>query len=167
MTISGQTTEWEPRYAHRAQRMVASEIRELLKVLERPNIISFAGGIPDPALFPVAEIGAAYADVLSDPTSAGAGLQYSVSEGYAPLRQWIARDMRRLGVPCAPDNIVITNRLAASPGVPGPAAASPRAIRRWSGCPPISGPSRLSPPTSRATTSFAPNRETGRRTPTG
>src|SRR4029450_5387346 len=75
MTISGQATAWEPRYAHRAQHMIASEIRELLKVLERPNVVSFAGGIPDPALFPVAEIGAAYADVLSHPTSAGAGLQ--------------------------------------------------------------------------------------------
>ena len=87
MTISGRATLWEPRYAHRAQRMVASEIRELLKVLERPNVVSFAGGIPDPALFPVAEVGAAYADVLSQPSAAGAGLQYSVSEGHAPLRQ--------------------------------------------------------------------------------
>ena len=166
MTISGQATEWEPRYAHRAQRMVASEIRELLKVLERPNVISFAGGIPDPALFPVAEIGAAYADVLSHPTSAGVGLQYSVSEGYAPLRQWIAHDMRRLGVPCAPDNIVITNGsqqalefLARLLHLPGDTALV--------GMPTISGPSRLSLPTSRATRSFAPNRETGRRTPTG
>jgi len=126
MTISGRATLWEPRYAHRAQRMVASEIRELLKVLERPNVVSFAGGIPDPALFPVAEVGAAYADVLSQPSAAGAGLQYSVSEGHAPLRQWIADDMGRLGVPCTPDNIVITNgsqqaleflaRLLISPG---------------------------------------------------
>src|SRR5262249_21325383 len=126
MSISAHASAWEPRYAHRAQRMVASEIRELLKLLEQPNIVSFAGGIPDPKLFPVAEIGAAYAEVLSHPTSAGTGLQYSVSEGYAPLRQWIAADMSRHGVPCAPDNIVITNgsqqaleflaRLLISPG---------------------------------------------------
>jgi DNA-binding transcriptional MocR family regulator len=109
MTISGQMPAWEPRYARRAERMVASEIRELLKVLERPNIVSFAGGIPDPALFPVAEIASAYAEVLSGSGSAGAGLQYSVSEGYAPLRQWIAGYMGRLGVPCGQDNIVITN----------------------------------------------------------
>ena len=126
MTIAAQASEWEPRYAGRAQRMVASEIRELLKVLERPNVVSFAGGIPDPALFPVNEIGAVYADVLSHPTAAGAGLQYSLSEGYAPLRQWIAHDMGRRGVPCTPENIVITSgsqqaleflaRLLISPG---------------------------------------------------
>ena len=109
MTMSGRAAAgWEPRYARRAERMVASEIRELLKLLERPNIISFAGGIPDPALFPIAEMSAAYASVLSDPSQAGAGLQYSVSEGYAPLRQWLVGHMRRLGIACAVDNIVIT-----------------------------------------------------------
>jgi DNA-binding transcriptional MocR family regulator len=126
MTISSPMAAWEPRYARRAERMVASEIRELLKVLERPNVISFAGGIPDPALFPVAEIASSYADVLSQPGSAGAGLQYSLSEGYLPLRQWIAAYMGRLGVACGADNIVITNgsqqaleflaRLLLSPG---------------------------------------------------
>jgi DNA-binding transcriptional MocR family regulator len=109
MTGSGQAAAgWEPRYARRAERMVASEIRELLKLLERPNIISFAGGIPDPTLFPIAEIAAAYASVLSDPGQAGAGLQYSVSEGYAPLRQWLVGHMGRLGIACTADNIVIT-----------------------------------------------------------
>ena len=73
MTMSGRAAAgWEPRYARRAERMVASEIRELLKLLERPNIISFAGGIPDPALFPIADMSAAYASVLSDPSQAGA-----------------------------------------------------------------------------------------------
>ena len=52
MTAHIQAAEWEPRYAGRAERMRASEIRELLKLLDRPGIISFAGGIPDPALFP-------------------------------------------------------------------------------------------------------------------
>ncbi len=118
--------EWEPRYAARAERMRASEIRELLKVLEQPGIISFAGGIPDPALFPVDEAKAAYAAVLGDASLASGGLQYSVSEGYLPLRQWIARHMGSLGVPCEADNIVITSgsqqaleflgRLLLSPG---------------------------------------------------
>jgi DNA-binding transcriptional MocR family regulator len=89
-------------------------------------VISFAGGIPDPALFPVAEARAACAAVLADQASAGSGLQYSVSEGYLPLRQWIARHMCTLGMPCAEDNIVITSgsqqaldflgRLLLSPG---------------------------------------------------
>ena len=58
--------EWEPRYADRAEKMRASEIRELLKLLDLPGIISFAGGIPDPALFPIAEAKAAYAEVLGE-----------------------------------------------------------------------------------------------------
>ena len=101
--------EWEPRYAGRAARMRASEIRELLKVLDQPGVISFAGGIPDPALFPVAEAAAAYASILADPVSAGGGLQYSVSEGYLPLRQWIVGHMAKLGVTCDADNVVITS----------------------------------------------------------
>jgi DNA-binding transcriptional MocR family regulator len=107
MTSSSQAA-WEPRYAERAQRMVASEIRELLKVLDAPNVISFAGGIPDPALFPVPEIAAAYREVLGDKALAGLGLQYSASEGYTPLRQWLVAHMGRLGVACDVDNIVIT-----------------------------------------------------------
>jgi hypothetical protein len=118
--------EWEPCYAGRARRMVASEIRELLKLLDTPGIVSFAGGIPDPALFPVAEARAAFADVLADPATAGTALQYSVSEGYLPLRQWIVRHMGTLGIPCAADNVLITSgsqqaleflgRLLLSPG---------------------------------------------------
>ena len=126
MTSYAQPAGWEPRYAARGERMRASEIRELLKLLEQPGIISFAGGIPDPALFPVAEAHAAYAAVLADPAVAGSGLQYSVSEGYLPLRQWIVRHMGDLGVACEVDNIVVTSgsqqaldflgRLLLSPG---------------------------------------------------
>src|SRR5689334_10332414 len=107
MTQSSQAA-WEPRYATRAQRMVGSEIRELLKVLDSPDVISFAGGIPDPALFPLPEIEAAYREVLSDKALAGLGLQYSPSEGYTPLRQWLVAHMGRLGVACEVDNIIIT-----------------------------------------------------------
>jgi DNA-binding transcriptional MocR family regulator len=96
-------------YAVRAGRMHASEIRELLKLLSLPDIVSFAGGIPDPALFPMDAVRAAYAEILSDPKIGPSSLQYSVSEGYAPLREWIAGYMGRLGVPCSIDNIVITS----------------------------------------------------------
>jgi DNA-binding transcriptional MocR family regulator len=101
--------EFEPRYASRASRMKASEIRELLKLLDRPDIISFAGGIPDPALFPNELIGRAYADIMGTPALAAAGLQYSTSEGYGPLVDWITGHMGRLGVPATRDNIVVTN----------------------------------------------------------
>lgn len=103
------TLSWEPRYARRAERMRASEIRELLKLLDKPGIISFAGGIPDPALFPVELAQKAYVDILSNQASASSGLQYSVSEGFLPLREWIVAHMGRLGVPCGLDNIVITS----------------------------------------------------------
>ena len=126
MSSHAQPAEWEPRYAARTERMRASEIRELLKVLERPGVISFAGGIPDPALFPVAQAQAAYSEVLGNRALASSGLQYSVSEGHLPLRQWIARHMDTLGVPCEADNVIITSgsqqaleflgRLLLSPG---------------------------------------------------
>jgi DNA-binding transcriptional MocR family regulator len=78
-------------------------------VLERPGIVSFAGGIPDPALFPLREAEAAFRGVLGDPRTAAAGLQYAISEGYPPLRQWIVRHMATLGVPCTEDNVLITS----------------------------------------------------------
>jgi DNA-binding transcriptional MocR family regulator len=106
--------------------MRASEIRELLKLLDQPGVISFAGGIPDPALFPVAQAREAYASVLADPAVACSGLQYSPSEGYLPLRRWIVRHMGSLGVACQEDNVVVTSgsqqaleflgRLLLSPG---------------------------------------------------
>ena len=88
--------------------MKASEIRELLKLLDQPDIISFAGGIPDPALFPAEAIRDAYADVLGG-AEAGAALQYQVSEGYLPLRRWLAGQMGKLGVACDEGNIFITS----------------------------------------------------------
>lgn len=100
--------DWEKIFATRSSRMRASEIRELLKLLERPDIISFAGGIPDPALFPAEEFKSAYADIFTSGKS-DAALQYSVSEGYKPLREWLQGEMAKLGVPCTADNIFITS----------------------------------------------------------
>lgn len=100
--------QWNNVLATRNARMKASEIRELLKLLDQPDIISFAGGIPDPALFPKDAFRVAYAEALNDAT-ATAALQYSVSEGYKPLREWIAGEMAKIGVPCTADNILITS----------------------------------------------------------
>ena len=108
LSVSTIAAAYEPAYARRVEGMKASEIRELLKLLERPGVISFAGGIPDPALFPVDAAAEAYRALLADPQRSAAALQYSVSEGYAPLRAWIARHMAEQGVPATPDNIVIT-----------------------------------------------------------
>lgn len=95
-------------FATRANRMKASEIRELLKLLDQPDIISFAGGIPDPDLFPKTAFQDAFAEVLNGPMAAQ-GLQYSTSEGHKPLRVWIAAQMQAIGIPATPDNILITS----------------------------------------------------------
>ncbi|AIJ85121.1 GntR family transcriptional regulator [Brucella melitensis] len=100
--------DWENVFATRSKRMRASEIRELLKLLERPDIISFAGGIPDPALFPHDEFQAAYKDILGGP-EANAALQYSISEGYKPLRTWLVAELAKIGIPCTEDNVFITS----------------------------------------------------------
>lgn len=100
--------DWQAVYATRASRMKASEIRELLKLLDQPDIISFAGGIPDPALFPKEAFQAAYTDVLTGST-ANAALQYSVSEGYLPLREWLVEQMGAIGIACRPENIMIVS----------------------------------------------------------
>ncbi len=73
--------------ARRAARMNPSVIREILKVTERPGIISFAGGLPSSKTFPVAEFDAACAKVLKDDPSGA--LQYAASEGYGPLREMV------------------------------------------------------------------------------
>jgi len=100
--------DWTEIFASRAARMQASEIRELLKLLAQPDILSFAGGIPDPDLFPTDAFQAAMADVFSSSDSAKA-LQYSVSEGDPDLRAWLVGEMGRLGVTCDADNILITS----------------------------------------------------------
>lgn len=95
-------------FAARMSRMKASEIRELLKLLDQPGLISFAGGIPDPALFPAEAFSEACSNALAPGRQAQA-LQYSVSEGYMPLRQWLAAEMARIGVACDAENILITS----------------------------------------------------------
>ena len=99
-------TTWTDRFSPRMAHVRASEIRELLKLLDQPDIISFAGGIPDPALFPLERLQAAYAEALSE--NGQAALQYSVSEGLPALRAWIAQRMTAAGVPCGLDNILVT-----------------------------------------------------------
>ena len=95
-------------FATRNSRMKASEIRELLKLLDQPDIISFAGGIPDPSLFPADEFAEAFKAALTPDRQAQA-LQYSVSEGYLPLRQWIVGEMAKTGIVCDADNVLITS----------------------------------------------------------
>ena len=98
----------EIKYAKRMSKLKASEIRELLKVTENPEIISFAGGLPAPELFPAEEIISVNRIVLEE--SAQTALQYTTTEGYAPLRQWIADRMNtQQGTAFDKDHILITH----------------------------------------------------------
>ncbi len=77
--------------AQRAEKMNPSVIREILKVTEKPGIISFAGGLPSPKTFPIDAFAAACATALK--TDGEGALQYAASEGYAPLREWVANSL--------------------------------------------------------------------------
>jgi 2-aminoadipate transaminase len=99
-------TPWESRYAQRTQRMTSSIIRELLKFTEKPEIISFAGGLPSPDVFPVEAFEAAATRVLRD--FSAQALQYGTTEGYQPLRELLARFSSRSGVEVTPENILVT-----------------------------------------------------------
>lgn len=99
-------TPWESRFAQRTQRMASSIIRELLKYTEKPEIISFAGGLPAPDVFPVEAFKAAAARVLGE--FGAQALQYGTTEGYQPLREMLARFSSRSGVEVTPENILVT-----------------------------------------------------------
>ena len=92
--------------ARRAARLNPSTIREILKITERPGIISLAGGLPSADSFPVAAMQEATARVLREqPREA---LQYAASEGYAPLRAWVAGELSSQGLHCDADQVLIT-----------------------------------------------------------
>jgi 2-aminoadipate transaminase len=92
--------------AQRAEKMNPSVIREILKVTELPGIISFAGGLPSPLTFPIDAMREASERVLSQ--DGKAALQYAASEGYAPLREWVAQDLLKQGMNISPDQVLIT-----------------------------------------------------------
>ena len=96
------------KFAKRMSYLKASEIREILKVTENQEVISFAGGLPAPELFPIKEIMEVNRIVLEEEGTKA--LQYTTTEGYAPLREWIAKRMNsRLGTQFDSDNIILTH----------------------------------------------------------
>ena len=97
---------WERFTAQRTQQMRSSAIRELLKITQLPDVISFAGGLPAPELFPVREIEEACSYLLRHEPKAA--LQYSTTEGHPPLREFLAESMAKYGIQHGPDNILIT-----------------------------------------------------------
>ncbi len=101
------TTPWKQRYSLRMQNMGSSLIRELLKLTQDPAMISFAGGLPAPDVFPVKAFEDAACKVLQ--TYGAQALQYSATEGYPPLRQWIVEHMDSYGIKAEVDNILVTS----------------------------------------------------------
>ena len=96
------------RFARRLEGMKASEIRELLKITQRPDVISFAGGLPAPELFPIEDLKVVMAEVLEQ--AGPRALQYSTTEGHPGLREAIARRLdSRLGIAVEASGILITS----------------------------------------------------------
>jgi 2-aminoadipate transaminase len=82
------------KFSNRAMALKSSAIREILKITEQPDVISFAGGLPSPNTFPVTEIKNAFNHIIAADEMTGA-LQYGPTEGYAPLRIWLAQYLSR------------------------------------------------------------------------
>ncbi len=99
--------DWASHLATRTEQMKSSAIRELLKLTQRPDIISLAGGLPAPEFFPLREVEEACRYVIR--THGQKALQYSTTEGYPPLREYLANEMHRYGVPAVPNNVLLTS----------------------------------------------------------
>jgi 2-aminoadipate transaminase len=97
--------EW--RFSERAAQLQSSFIREILKITQRPDIISFAGGLPSPATFPVDAMKIAFDKVLTN--QGKTALQYGPTDGYAPLRQWIADSLSSANTKILPEQILMTS----------------------------------------------------------
>lgn len=101
--------DWNELYASRMGNVVASDIRERMKLLSAGNIIHLGGGLPDPDIFPYDALAAASARIWNDRARARTALQYAPSEGHGPLREWIAAYLSHNGAPCSIDNVMIVN----------------------------------------------------------
>ena len=101
------TTNWEALLSEGGRRIRGSAVRELFKVVQRPGMISFAGGMPAPEMFPCEQVSAACVKVLRERGTVA--LQYGQTEGYNPLRDYIAQVwMADLGVKAQRENVLIT-----------------------------------------------------------
>src|SRR5579863_9834411 len=101
------STVWQSRYAQRTKTIKSSAIRELLKITQKPEMISFAGGLPAPDVFPLDRFQEACRRVLE--VNGHQALQYGASEGYEPLREMIARHISRYGIQANPEHVLITS----------------------------------------------------------
>ncbi len=101
------STQWNSRYALRTLGIKGSPIRELLKITQRPEVISFGGGLPAPDVFPTKRFAEACHSVLEE--HGAQALQYGATEGYEPLREMIAKNISRYGILVKAENVLITS----------------------------------------------------------
>jgi len=101
------STPWTYRFAQRTKVVKSSIIRELLKLTQRPEVISFAGGLPAPELFPIQRFQEACQRVLAE--KGCSALQYGTTEGHTQLREMIAQNMARYGIVAGVENVLITS----------------------------------------------------------
>ncbi len=87
--------------------MQRSTIREILKLTQQKDLISFAGGLPAPELFPLQKFTLAMEETLA--TDGASALQYDVTEGYKPLKEFLCSWLGRQGIACGPENMMLTN----------------------------------------------------------
>ena len=93
--------------SRRMRAVAPSAVREILKVAERPEVLSFAGGLPAPELFPARELSQAFETVLR--RNPGAALQYGITEGFLPLREWVADRLRARGIAATAENVMVVS----------------------------------------------------------
>ncbi len=116
---------WDMLLGDADRRLRGSDIRDLLAVTARPDIISFAGGLPAPDLFPIDDLRAAFDAALRE--GGGSAVQYGPTEGYAPLRAYLAARLARRGIGAPPEDILITTGSQQGLDLVGKVLLSPRA----------------------------------------
>jgi 2-aminoadipate transaminase len=99
--------DWSSYLASRTARMQSSAIREILKLTRQPGVISFAGGLPASEFFPLDEIAESCGAIIRQ--DGNRALQYTVTEGHPPLKEYLAAKMSVSGTPVAPGNILVVN----------------------------------------------------------
>ncbi|MDE2429915.1 MAG: PLP-dependent aminotransferase family protein, partial [Burkholderiales bacterium] len=97
--------DWK--FSERAEQLQSSVIREILKVTMRPEVISFAGGLPSPETFPVDRMRAAFDKVLTE--QGKSALQYGPTDGYAPLREFLANSLSTATCKILPEQILMVS----------------------------------------------------------
>ena len=95
------------KFSDKVKHLEASAIREIFKMLAKPDIISFAGGAPDPNLYPKNEFAQIAKEILE--TEGATALSYGITEGYAPLRQWTRERLQSQGILKAEDDVIIVS----------------------------------------------------------